>query len=67
MALKVLKIALIEDTEKRHEVMKKQDITPIMIDQVANENLMLMHQTLSLAFYNLGVEYEHTQDLNQAM
>lgn len=33
-----------------------------MIDRVSNENLQLMHQTLSLAYYNLAAEYEHTQD-----
>ena len=39
MALKVLKIALIEDVEKKMEVMRNQKITPKMIKRVKEENL----------------------------
>jgi len=67
LALKVLKINMVADAQQKLAIMQKQKITTSMIDRVSNENLQMMHQTLSLAYYNLAAELEHTQDHTEAI
>lgn len=38
-----------------------------MFGEVDVESRPLLHQTLSIAYYNLGVEYEYNKQMQQAL
>ena len=46
--------------------MEIQKISQKRIDEVDPESKDVLHQTLSMAYYNLAVEYEHCKEYNSA-
>ena len=46
--------------------MRLQNISAEAIEAVEVESKGVLHQTLSMAYYNLAVEYEHCREYDQA-
>jgi hypothetical protein len=57
--LKAIKIRLTRDENKKGILMSQESIDDHDLEKVVDEDRPTLHQTLSIAYYNLAVEYEY--------
>ena len=69
--LRLIKISLIENPQKKMKVMAHHNISAKLIDSVSEmtsvQQRKQLNQTLGVAYYNLGVEHEYCQEYEEAM
>ena len=66
ITLKIVKVKSIEDSEEKMKALHagKLTLADLAIPEASEASIK---QTMGIAFYNLAVEYEHTNNLEQAL
>lgn len=65
--LKLIRVKNMQDEEKKENIIKNMRIKQKQLDKVDVNGKDALHQTLSIAYYNIAVEYEHIMNLDSAI
>jgi len=60
--LRIIRMKAIKDPNTRARMLQLQNITPERLAAADIDSKPLLHQTLSMAYYNLAVEYEYCKE-----